>query len=171
MRTAAIGALLALLLSLLGEGAVGACQRFGGREGAGPSHQPVCNQQPRSSATTRTPTFTATSGASSRASFVGAESMLGRHAWRTAAARRVLTRPSFGLSRPQTVIGAPKRGSSTRTVAARELPRETSSSGGNASDDFAAPGAGDGTAAAAAAATRSGKKGGGPRQARKAATR
>lgn len=73
-------------------------------------------------------------------------------------------------SRTPAVGGAPKRGSSTSTVAARNLPRETSSSGDNASDDFAATGAGDGTAAAAAAATRSGKKGGGPRQARKAAT-
>ncbi|CAM9874881.1 unnamed protein product, partial [Ectocarpus sp. 12 AP-2014] len=163
MRTAAAarGALLALLLSLLGEGALGTCSRFEGREGGGRSHQLVCNQQPHSSATT------ATSTTSPLASFVGAGSnMLGRHAWRTAAARRVLTRPSFGLSRLQTVgSGAPKRGSSTSTVAARELRRETSSSGNNASDEIAATGTGDGTAA-----TRGGKKGSGPRQARKAAT-
>lgn len=46
MRTAAAarGALLALLLSLLGEGALGTCSRFGGREGGGKSHQLVCNQ-------------------------------------------------------------------------------------------------------------------------------
>ncbi|CAN0425718.1 unnamed protein product, partial [Ectocarpus sp. 8 AP-2014] len=159
MRTAAAarGALLALLLSLLGEGALGTCSRFGGREGGRKSHQLVCNQQPHSSATT------ATSTTSSRASFVGAGSMLGRHAWRTAAARRVLTRPNFGLSRLQTVgSGAPKRGSSTSTVAAREMRRETSSSGNNASDDFADTGTGDGTSA-----TRGGKKGSGPRQARK----
>ncbi|CAM9839728.1 unnamed protein product, partial [Ectocarpus sp. 13 AM-2016] len=163
MRTAAAarGALLALLLSLLGEGALGTCSRFEGREGGGKFHQLVRNQQPHSSAST------ASSTRSPPASFVGAgSSMLGQHAWRTAAARRVLTRPSFGLSRLQIVgSGAPKRGSSTSTVAARELRRETSSSGNDASDEIAATGTGDGTAA-----TRGGKKGSGPRQARKAAT-
>lgn len=44
MRTAARGALLALLLSLFGEGALGTCSGFGGRERGGQSHQLVCNQ-------------------------------------------------------------------------------------------------------------------------------
>ncbi|CAM9697670.1 unnamed protein product [Scytosiphon promiscuus] len=141
MRTARGALQIALLVSLLGEGVLGTSHSCGATQGgvtSAASLQRHVHNQP-SSARGR-PDIAAAPRASSCASFVSPGAMLSANAWRTAAARRVLSRPVVGLTRLKHVrgsggggggsgsgIGGARRSSSTSSVAVKEA--ETSSGG------------------------------------------